>query len=143
MTENPFKPGVPKLSEDSQGRRISAADIFWHAVRFAFACFIFVVAPVFIVPELQKMLEEFGIELSSLTQFLFARSELMAKTMFLSVPPVVGILLLIESGLFLIPESRGKRLASVLWSVSILLAFAFFLVAMLSPISRVIFSLSA
>lgn len=144
MTENPFHSGPPASGErfpSEKSSMVSVAAILWHAIRLAFACTIFIVAPIFIAPVCCEIFEEFGIELPKISQLFLAWSDKLFKTMILSMPSIVAILLAIEIGLFHLPAENGKRLLSSLWWLLLVFALVFILVAILNPLLVVAASL--
>jgi len=141
MTENPFQSGPPSIGE-APSRKIRWASIFWQFIRFGFACFVFIVVPIFIAPSLYNMFEEFGIELPGTTQLFVALADKLTETMVLSVPLIFVMLLGIELGIFHLPNTRGGRLVSLIWWMLLVSVLVFHLVAISMPMVSIISGLT-
>ena len=126
MKENPFtspettaEPIAADQPKTLSGRGFEIAhNVFRGLLAFFFIGYV----PVFIVPGFKDMFEEFGIDLSLVSQYVVRFSNLVVSLSYVYLPLCVLAFASIEFGLFNLPSSRSKALINVVyWLVLVLI----------------------
>ena len=107
----------------------------------AFLCFGF--APVFILPKLQTLFEEFGLELPTITQLILQFSHLASTTAILFLPFILGFLAAVEIGLYSIPSGKWKTLLNIVYWLALILVISLAFSSLMIPYNQIIRGLSA
>ena len=126
MQENPFtspettaEAVAADQSKTLLGRGLEVAHNVFRGL-LAFLCIGYV--PVFIVPGFKDMFEEFGIDLTLVSQYVVRFSNLVVSLSYVYLPLCVLAFASIEFGLFNLPSSRSKTLINVVyWLILILI----------------------
>ena len=138
-TQTPADPTV--ISEQKTDVRIP--EIVNNVLRgiVAFLCFGF--APVFILPKLQTLFEEFGLELPTITQLILQLSHLASTTAILFLPFTLGFLAAVEIGLYSIPSGKWKTLLNIAYWLALILVIGLAFFSLMISYNQIIRGLSA
>ena len=134
---NPFSPTqtvADPANVTVQETSWSAFDFVHSLSRGLLAFFFFGVAPVFIVPALTDMFEEFGIELPLMTQLVIQYSNRVGIFALLFLPFALGIFAGIELVISFIPAGTSKKLINIVYWLALILAIGFAVLSMAIPL---------
>ena len=128
-------PAKPKAGDQPQPLSKGAISVqvfriaMWMGMVFSF---------LFVVPEFQKMFEEFGIELPSITRLLLSLCK-RGQAVFITLLMVVAA---VETAALMIPNASGRKWARRLSWIGLFLCLAFFVAAIFMPLSSIISGLN-